>query len=108
MNRKLFPSPRSLYLLLFLPLLLSSCAVPGRSAESAGAASEPELAEETPETGVEWFRENLIGEVKNGKLFGYAKSPGSTIDWAFENASHQAHSNLKIWVDEQVERARRQ
>lgn len=104
---------RVLLLSLGLMLTAGGCTVPAPLSDGsteAGPAAE-ESAPASPSGGgitLEWFPENRIGDYRDGKLMGYARAPGSNPDWAFENASWQAHANLRIWIDEQVEKARQE
>jgi hypothetical protein len=91
-------------LFLSIFILLISC---GTTEEAADSETE-EIAElEVDETLFpEWYKDGQLGEVTDGVLTGYAKSLGSDTDWAYNNARKQADTNLRVWIDDQVEVAR--
>ena len=91
-------------LFLSISMLLISC---GTTEEAAEPESD-EIAElEVDETLFpEWYKDGQLGEVSDGVLTGYAKSLGSDSDWAYNNARKQADTNLRVWIDDQVEEAR--
>lgn len=93
--------------------LLASCATVEETADDDNGEEgqdEMELAETDLDVDEEllpdWYSVEKRGEVINGTLYGYARSLGSDRDWAYENALRQANSNLRIWIDQQVEVAR--
>ncbi len=102
-----YPMLRTLVCLLPLLLILISCATPE---ETVDDADPDELSEEEMLVDEalfpDWYKIDKLGEASDGVLTGYAKSLGSDVEWAYDNALSQAGSNLRIWVDDQLEEAR--
>jgi hypothetical protein len=95
-------------LVYLIPLiLLISCAT---AEETANDDDPDELTMEEflvdEELFPDWYKIDTLGEASDGVLTGYAKSLGSEVEWAYDNALKQAGTNLRIWVDDQLEDAR--
>lgn len=92
----------ALFLLPFL--LVISCGTTEETTESEMGGIDDLEVDETLYP--EWYHDGRLGEVTDGVLAGYAKSLGSDREWAYNNARRQADSNLRVWIDDQVEEAR--
>ncbi|MEX0994426.1 MAG: hypothetical protein WD599_02795 [Balneolaceae bacterium] len=55
-----------------------------------------------------WYTPGKIGEAAGGRLSGFGTALGSEPEWTVANATRQANVNLRFWIDEQLETARRQ
>jgi hypothetical protein len=97
-------------LVCLIPLiLLMSCATAEETANDNDIDPDELTAEEflvDEELFPDWYKIDTLGEASDGVLTGYAKSLGSDVEWAYNNALRQAGTNLRIWVDDQLEEAR--
>ncbi len=93
--------------ILLFSILLISCGTTGETVDSEPPDGIADGVTEIDESFLpEWYSVEKLGEAANGSLMGFAKSPGSDRDWAFENAKRQASVNLRVWIDNQLEEAR--